>query len=48
VGKRIDEALEMSTKGMELVTKMAGEHELAELEAMKEMRARIEGRKNNV
>jgi len=43
---RIDEALEMNRKGMESVSKMAGEHQVTELEAMKEMGAQLEGWKN--
>jgi tetratricopeptide (TPR) repeat protein len=43
---KIDEALEMNKNGMELVTKMTGEHQVAELEAMKEMGAELDGWKN--
>jgi hypothetical protein len=43
---RIDEALEMNKTGMALVTKMTGEHQVAELEVMKEVGAQLEEWKN--
>jgi tetratricopeptide (TPR) repeat protein len=38
---RIDEALEMNTDGMKLVTKTTGDHQAAELEAMRDMRTQL-------
>ena len=43
---RVDEALEMNKKGMELVTKITGEYQADELKAMKEIGVQLEEWKN--